>query len=237
MTGRTAALVPAAGKGERLGAGTPKALREVGGIPLLVHAVRGLSASRVVDLIVIAAPVDYVDIVRALFDEMELACDIEIVSGGDSRQESVARALIALPPDITTVLVHDAARALTPPELITSVVAAVKAGHPAVVPGLPVADTLKQVDPAGLVLSTPDRSSLRAIQTPQGFARAILQSAHAAVDPSQSPATDDAGLVEGSGAHVIVIAGHEEAFKITRPIDLILAEAVLAKRRSGDSRG
>ena len=145
----TAALVPAAGKGERLGAGTPKALREVGGIPLLVHAVRGLAASRVIDLIVVAAPVDFVDDVRALLGELDVTCDIEVLAGGESRQESVARALIALPADIDIVLVHDAARALTPPELIASVVAAVAGGHAAVVPGLAVADTLKQVNAAG----------------------------------------------------------------------------------------
>ncbi|MEY4136038.1 MAG: hypothetical protein RL205_166, partial [Actinomycetota bacterium] len=167
----SAALVPAAGKGERLGAGTPKALREVGGIPLLVHAVRGLAASRVIDLIVVAAPVDFVDEVRALLGELDVTCDIEVLAGGESRQESVARALIALPSEVDIVLVHDAARALTPPELISSVVAAVSAGHQAVVPGLAVADTLKQVNAASDVVATPDRASLRAVQTPQGFVR------------------------------------------------------------------
>ena len=228
----TAALVPAAGKGERLGAGTPKALREVGGIPLLVHAVRGLAASRVIDLIVVAAPVDFVDDVRAQLGELDVTCDIEVLAGGDNRQESVARALIALPADVDIVLVHDAARALTPPELIASVVAAVAAGHQAVVPGVVVSDTLKQVNGAADVVATPDRASLRAIQTPQGFVRSVLQAAHASVDPSDPIATDDAGLVERDGVTVHVIPGHEEAFKVTRPIDLILAEAVLAKRRA-----
>lgn len=228
----TAALVPAAGKGERLGAGTPKALREVGGTQLLVHAVRGLAASRVIDLIVVAAPVDFVDDVRSLLGELDVTCDIEVLAGGESRQESVARALIALPADVDIVLVHDAARALTPPELIASVVASVSAGHQAVVPGLAVADTLKQVNSASDVMATPDRATLRAIQTPQGFERSVLQAAHAGVDPSEPIATDDAGLVERDGITVHVIPGHEEAFKVTRPIDLILAEAVLAKRRA-----
>jgi len=155
-----------------------------------------------------------------------------VLAGGESRQESVARALIALPADVDIVLVHDAARALTPPELIASVVASVSAGHEAVVPGLPVADTLKQVNAASDVMATPDRATLRAVQTPQGFVRSVLQAAHAGVDPSEPIATDDAGLVERNGITVHVIPGHEEAFKVTRPIDLILAEAVLAKRRA-----
>lgn len=229
----TAALVPAAGKGERLGAGTPKALREVGGTPLLVHAVRGLADSRAVDLIVVAAPVDNVDLVRSMLAALDLDSEIEVVAGGDTRQESVARALIGLPADVDIVLVHDAARALTPPELIASVVAAVQAGHQAVVPGLAVADTLKQVDREANVIATPDRATLRAVQTPQGFDRAVLQAAHAAVDPSEPAATDDAGLVERAGITVHVVPGHEEAFKVTRPIDLVLADAVLAKRRAG----
>jgi len=229
----TAALVPAAGKGERLGAGTPKALREIGGSPLLVHAVRGLAASRSIELIVIAAPVDFVDQVRSILDELELDCVVEVVAGGETRQESVARALLGLPSEVDIVLVHDAARALTPPELITSVVTAVAAGHQAVVPGLPVTDTLKQVDADGTVIATPDRASLRAVQTPQGFTRSVLQAAHAFVDPGDPAATDDAGLVERAGVPVHVVPGHEEAFKVTRPIDLVLADAVLAKRRAG----
>ncbi len=99
------------------------------------------------------------------------------------------------------------------------------------VPGLPVADTIKSVDASAHVTGTPDRSTLRAIQTPQGFQRSVLQHAHASVDLDDAPATDDAGLVEASGVEVTVIPGHEEAFKITRPLDLVLAEAVLARRR------
>lgn len=186
----TAALVPAAGKGERLGAGTPKALREVGGIPLLVHAVRGLAASRVIDLIVVAAPVDFVDDVRALLGELDVVCDIEVLAGGESRQESVARALIALPADVDIVLVHDAARALTPPELIASVVASVSAGHEAVVPGLPVADTLKQVNAASDVMATPDRATLRAVQTRRvSYGRFFKQRMPVSIPLSRLPLT------------------------------------------------
>jgi 2-C-methyl-D-erythritol 4-phosphate cytidylyltransferase len=229
---RTAAIVPAAGRGERLGPGAPKALRLLGGAPLLVHAVRALSASHSIDVIIVAAPIDQLDFVRYLLDQPDLSTEVEVVAGGESRQESVALALLSLSSDIEFVLVHDAARPLVPAELIAAVVASVHAGNPAVVPGLPVVDTVKQVDGDDHVLATIDRRPLRAIQTPQGFTRAVLQSAHALTDPHESSATDDAGLVELSGQQVLVIPGHEEAFKVTRPIDLVLAEALLSRRRA-----
>lgn len=230
--GRTAALVPAAGRGERLGPGAPKALRPLGGLPMLVHAVRALAGSRSVDLVVIAAPEDEVESVSGMLAEQTFGADVTVVTGGETRQDSVARALIALPDDVDVVLVHDAARPLVPEELVTSVVSSVRAGHPAVVPGLAVVDTIKSVDAESDVTATIDRSTLRAIQTPQGFERAVLQRAHASADLDQAPATDDAGLVERIGVPVHVIAGHEEAFKVTRPFDVVMAEAVLARRRA-----
>ncbi len=197
-----------------------------------MHAVRALNASHAIDLIVVAAPVDQLDEVRGLLDQHDLSTEIEVVAGGESRQESVALALLSLSPEIEVVLVHDAARPLVPAELVAAVAAAVHAGNPAVVPGLPVVDTVKEVDGEDHVLATIDRRPLRAIQTPQGFSRSVLQSAHALIDPHESSATDDAGLVELSGHRVLVIPGHEEAFKVTRPIDLVLAEALLARRRA-----
>jgi 2-C-methyl-D-erythritol 4-phosphate cytidylyltransferase len=228
-----AAIVPAAGRGERLGPGQPKALREIGGVPMLVHAVRALSRARLVDLVVVAAPPDGVGEVNALLAMHDLGAQVSVVAGGAERQQSVARALATLPADVDTVLVHDAARPLAPSELVDAVVAAVLAGHCAVVPGLPVADTVKRVGiGAGSiepVAETLPRVGLRLIQTPQGFDRAVLAEAHAAADHL---ATDDAGLVERLGLPVVVVAGSTEAFKITRPIDLVLAEAVLAGRRA-----
>ena len=154
-----------------------------------------------------------------------------MVSGGDTRQDSVARALLALPLDVEVVLVHDAARPLAPTALVDAVAAAVHAGADAVVPALPVADTIKRIDEAGAVIETVDRSVLRAVQTPQGFRRDLLTEAHAAADPDE-PATDDAGLVEALGRTVMVIPGDDEALKVTRPFDLVVAEAVLARRRA-----
>ena len=234
---RAAAVVPAAGRGERLGPGAPKALRELGGTPMLVHAVRALSQARSVDLVVVAAPPDGVGEVRALLASFEVPAQVEVVAGGDTRQQSVARALAALPDDVDVVLVHDAARPLAPSELADSVVAAVRAGADAVIPALPVVDTVKRVrsgDSGEQVVETVDRASLRAVQTPQGFRRTVLAQAHA--HAATVDATDDAGLVEALGRSVQVIPGHAEAFKVTRPLDLVLAEAVVARRRAAGVR-
>jgi len=123
--------------------------------------------------------------------------------------------------------VHDAARALTPPQLIESVAAAVRQGHPAVIPVLPVVDTIKEVGPGEVVLGTVDRGVLRSVQTPQGFRHEVLAAVHAAADDAL---TDDAGLVEKAGLPVTCVPGSELALKITRPLDLILAEALLHVR-------
>ena len=228
---RTAALVPAAGRGERLGPGAPKALRTIGGEPILLHAVRGLLASGRVELVVVAAPPTDEGVAEVRRMLAGLGARVLVVPGGDTRQKSVALALAATPEGYDIVLVHDAARALTPPETIASVVDAVLAGKPAVIPVLPVSDTIKSAvvgpDDALTVGWTVDRGGLRAIQTPQGFRREVLARAHAAAGHD---ATDDAGLVESLGESVGMIPGHVEAFKVTTPFDLVLAEAVLARR-------
>ncbi|WP_119293829.1 2-C-methyl-D-erythritol 4-phosphate cytidylyltransferase [Streptomyces sp. YIM 130001] len=237
----TAAVIPAAGRGVRLGPGAPKALRTLDGTPMLIHAVRAMAASRAVSLVVVVAPADGVDEVKTLLDDHLPASRAEllVVPGGDTRQESVRAGLEALPPGIGSVLVHDAARPLVPVDTVDAVVEAQRAGAPAVVPALPLADTVKEVEPgapgaAEPVVATPVRSRLRAVQTPQGFDRAVLQRAHGAVALNGEGATDDAGMVEQLGHPVVVVPGHEEAFKVTRPLDLVLAEAVLARRRTDD---
>lgn len=231
---RTAVLVPAAGRGERLGPGTPKALRTLAGVPMLVHAVHALAASPAVDLVVIAAPESEVEQVSGLVGRSTFSAEVSVVSGGATRQESVARALITLPEDVDVVLVHDAARPLVPVEMVTAVVASVREGHPCVIPCLLVSDTIKEVDVTDTVIRTVNRDVLRSVQTPQGFDRAVLQQAHAEADPDNA-VTDDAGLVEARGIPVHVIAGHAEALKITRPFDIMIAEAIIAKRRANGS--
>ena len=223
VTSLVGVLVPAAGVGVRLGAGRPKALRELAGEPVLVHAVRGLRACPSVGPIVVAAPVADVDTVR---DQLA-AYDVLVVAGGAERQDSVRAALAALPAGVELVLVHDAARCLTPVEVVERVVAALRSGAPAVVPVLPVADTVKQVAD-DRVVRTVDRAALVSVQTPQGFLRAVLEQAHADGADGAAGLSDDAGLVEAMGAPVVTVPGADEAFKVTRPLDLLLAEALLA---------
>ncbi|MEU5809511.1 2-C-methyl-D-erythritol 4-phosphate cytidylyltransferase [Streptomyces sp. NPDC047718] len=239
---RTAAVIPAAGRGVRLGPGAPKALRALGGTPMLIHAVRAMARSRAVSLVVVVAPADGTAEVRRLLDEHPLPdrTELLVVPGGDTRQESVAAGLAALPADVTSVLVHDAARPLVPVDTVDAVIEAVRAGAPAVVPALPLADTVKEVEPGRPgepepVVATPERARLRAVQTPQGFDLATLRHAHETVSAVGEGATDDAGMVEQLGTTVMVVPGHEEAFKVTRPLDLVLAEAVLARRRATDA--
>ncbi|MFL6179230.1 MAG: 2-C-methyl-D-erythritol 4-phosphate cytidylyltransferase [Actinomycetes bacterium] len=230
---RAAAIVPAAGRGERLGPGEPKALRELSGQPLLVHAVRALAEARTVDVIVVAAPADEEARVSRLLLPVVGDTELHVVEGGPTRQQSVALALRVLPDDVDVVLVHDAARPLVPDDVVDAVTNAVRSGADAVVPAVAVTDTIKRVDTAGRVEGTIDRSQLRAAQTPQGFARIVLESAHRdAAETGLEDTTDDAGLVEHFGRPVIVIPGSEDGFKVTRPIDLVMAEAVLARRRS-----
>ena len=222
--GDVAVLVPAAGAGLRLGPGGPKALRLLAGEPLLVHAVRRVAAAPSVRMIVVAAPAAEVEAVRELLAPV---APVTVVAGGAERQESVSLALAAVPDEIGIVLVHDAARALTPPQLIESVAAAVRQGHPAVIPVLPVVDTIKEVGPGEVVLGTVDRSVLRSVQTPQGFRHDVLAAVHAS---AADPLTDDAGLVEKAGLPVTCVPGSDLALKITRPLDLVLAEALLHVR-------
>ncbi|MGW0007960.1 2-C-methyl-D-erythritol 4-phosphate cytidylyltransferase [Nocardia grenadensis] len=218
--GPVTALVPAAGRGVRLGADEPKAFVPIGGTPMLTLAVNGLVAAAVVDEIIVMVPAEHVDRTAALLPS---DAPVRIVVGGAERTDSV-RAGLAAAGDAAFFLVHDAARALTPPALIARVVDELRAGHAAVVPALPVVDTVKTVDSGGNVTGTPDRGALRAIQTPQGFAARALRAAYA----DAGSATDDAGLVERLGVEVRTVAGDPLAFKITTPFDLRLAESLRA---------
>ncbi len=217
------AVVPAAGSGERLAAGLPKAFCEIDGRCLLERVVAGLRESGVVDRVVVAVPADRIDQARRV-----VADGVTVVAGGADRTDSVRHALAALAGDPEFVLVHDAARALTPPSLIVRVVEALRAGHDAVVPAVPLHDTIKAVDANGAVLGTPERAGLRAVQTPQGFATDLLLRAYASAR-GVAGFTDDASLVEHVGGRVQVVDGDPLAFKITTQLDLLLAEAIVRR--------
>lgn len=225
LRGDVAVLVPAAGLGTRLGPGAPKALRDLAGASLLVHTVKRVVAAPSIGCVVVAAPPEHTEHARTLLTDLVPAgVHLAVVPGGATRQLSVAAALAAVPPEPQIVLVHDAARALAPAELVERVAAAVRGGHDAVIPVLPVNDTVKQVDESSHVVATVDRSVLRVVQTPQGFRRPVLEAAHrAAVDP----VTDDAALVEKIGVRVFCVPGAHSALKITNPADLTLAELLL----------
>lgn len=224
--GTVVAVVPAAGSGERLAAGIPKAFCELDGRTLLELSVAGLAESGVVDRIVVAVPPDRIDEARWI-----LSGRATVVAGGADRTQSVSLALAAVTGSHPAqfVLVHDAARALTPPQLIVRVVEALRAGHDAVVPALPLSDTIKAVDANGMVLGTPERAGLRAVQTPQGFAADLLLRAYRAHSVSGADFTDDASLVERVGGQVQVVCGDPLAFKITTQLDLMLARAVVRR--------
>lgn len=215
----TVAVVTAAGSGERLGAGIPKAFVDLGDRTMLERAIDGLLDSGVVDRVVVAAPAERVEATKLILGERA-----SVVAGGPERPETVRRALAAVG-DPEFVLVHDAARPLTPVAQIQRVVAALRDGLRAVIPVLPVIDTIKAVDANGVVLGTPERAGLRAVQTPQGFETELLRRAYDRA--ANAVVTDDASLVEFLGTPVHTVAGDTLAFKITTPLDLRLARAVL----------
>lgn len=231
MTSRDLAVViVAAGKGERLGAAVPKAFFEIAGRTLLSHSIeRALSSSRLLQLIV-AAPAELVDQARITAESLASAqlgegrVSIEVVAGGASRQDSIAKALEVLSPDTDVVLVHDAARAFAPSSVFDRVATAVREGRRGIVPVEPVIDTIKRV--AGdVVLETVDRTELRAAQTPQGFLAEQLTAAYASADEDH---TDDAALMQAHGHEVGFVAGDAHAFKITTPNDVDRAYALIS---------
>lgn len=216
-----AAILVAGGSGTRLGADVPKAFVCVAGRTLLEHAVERFAAHAAVRDVVVVAPA------ALLARAGELIPAATVVAGGATRQASVRCGLAALAADVELVLVHDAARAFVPVAVISRVVDALNEGAEAVVPTLPIADTVRSLDAAGGLGGTVDRRQLVAVQTPQGFVRALLDRAH--TQAGSDDASDDASLVEAIGGTVSAVAGDDAAFKITRPLDLALAELVAAR--------
>jgi 2-C-methyl-D-erythritol 4-phosphate cytidylyltransferase len=216
----TVALIVAAGSGERLGAGRPKALVELAGAPLLQWSIDALQALHGLSEIVVAMPAG-----------TPPPPGVSAVEGGPVRSDSVRRALAAAG-EAELVLVHDAARPLLTPELARAVIAALERDEQAdaAIAAAPVTDTVKRVDGDRAVTETLDRSQLWAVQTPQVFRRAALERALAVEDDELARATDDAWLVERRGGRVIVVPSIHPNLKVTTPLDLRVAELLLQER-------
>jgi len=216
----TVALIVAAGSGERLGAGRPKALVQVAGRPLLQWSIDALGGVAGIERIVVALP-----------PGTPAPAGVTAVDGGAVRSESVRRALAAAG-EAELVLVHDAARPLLSAELAEKVIAALEGAEDAdaAIAAVPVTDTVKRVDATGAVAETLDRSLLWAVQTPQVFRREALQRALDVPAEELAQATDDAWLIERRGGRVIVVRASEENLKVTTPLDLRVAELLLAGR-------
>ena len=200
-------IVVAGGAGARFGGAVAKQYLPLGNARVVD---RSLSLMRSVcgDRVVLVVALD-----RLADHGTDAPC---VVAGGDTRSGSVRAGLAAVGPDANIILVHDAARPLVPTAVLSRLLAAIDAGADAAVPGLSVTDTVKRVDVSGLVLETPDRASLMAVQTPQAFRANVLRRVHA----DGGEATDDAALVEASGGRVVVVPGDPLARKVTTDEDL-----------------
>ncbi|HEY2556146.1 MAG TPA: 2-C-methyl-D-erythritol 4-phosphate cytidylyltransferase [Diaminobutyricibacter sp.] len=226
---RIAVIVVAAGSGTRLGASAPKAFVPVGGISLLGRSLYSVLGMREPAQVVVAAPAEFVADAEVIAADVAgvAAASVTVVAGGETRQQSVLAGLRVVHGSAQVVLVHDAARALTPSALFDRVVAEVDARGHGVVPGLAVSDTIKRVDARQDIVETVDRSALSAVQTPQGFPKDDLLDAYAR---ATDEATDDAALVSASGRRVSIVPGDPLAFKITTPWDLRRAEEFVSRR-------
>ena len=221
------AVVVAAGSGSRLGAAVPKALVELDGMPLVRRAVDSLVAGGV-SRIAVTIPAGLGEAFARALDGV--AVPVRCVQGGASRQDSVRIGLAALDaPGGAVVLVHDAARALVPASVVRAVAAAVAAGAEVVIPVMPVVDSIRRVDEDGSAVV--DRAELRAVQTPQAARLDALRRAHALIAERGVEVTDDAAACEHAGMQVTLVDGHRDALKVTEPVDLVLAGAILAERR------
>jgi 2-C-methyl-D-erythritol 4-phosphate cytidylyltransferase len=219
-------VIVAGGSGSRVGGNELKQFRWVGGKPMLLHSVQAFQQRQDVAMVVCVLPNAFVgDPPPWLFQ-----CDIDrllISVGGRERTESVANGLEDLPDEVGIVLIHDAARPFVSPDMIDRVVAEARCGRGAVA-ALPVVDTIKEVDDAGRIVRTVDRTRLWRAQTPQGFPREALERAYAQARAENLTTTDDAGLFERLGLPVTVVRGSERAMKITGEEDFARADALFA---------
>jgi 2-C-methyl-D-erythritol 4-phosphate cytidylyltransferase len=220
----TWAILVAGGSGERLGADRPKAFVALGGRVLLAESLERLDASAWIDAVVVAVPADWEEAAIVLAEELVASKVAAVVTGGATRGESVRAALEEIPDDALVVIVHDAARPLVEDGVIERVLLPLAEGYDGVVPGLPLADTVKRVE-GGIVVETVDREALVTIQTPQAFTATSLRAAYRGTEPVDT--SDCASLVEARGGRVRVVEGDPRLLKVTTAADLALVESWL----------
>jgi len=225
---RAWAVIPAGGTGDRAGGRTRKQFRALGGRPVLAHTLSVFQASPRIEGIVLVVPVDSLGMGRHLVSRFAFGKVRSVVSGGETRQASVAQGLRVLPPECRYVMIHDGVRPFLTEDLIEAVIeAAVKDG--AAVAGLPVRETIKRAS-GGWIQGTVDREGLWSIQTPQAFRLDLLRTAQDRARREGFVGTDDAVLVERLGHPVRLVPGLPENLKLTAPADFTLAAAILRAR-------
>jgi len=231
-----AAVIAAGGAGTRMNSPVPKQFLEIAGKPILLHTVECIASIEEVNQIIIALPPEHIPAASAILRENPVRADVRCVSGGANRQESVRFGVARISPDPDVILIHDAVRPLCDRELMKRVLeAAWKRG--AAIPGLPATDTIQRVSRTGRVLATPPREELYAIQTPQAFHTGILRSALDKAHESGFLGTDESSVVRWAGHPVVVVPGSPDNIKITRPLDLEIAELLISRQNREDWAG
>jgi len=220
-----------------MGGAVRKQFRLLGGVPLVVHSLRVLQASPVIDAIILAVPqADVAYCQSEIVEHYRFTKVIRVVAGGQERQDSVRNALAVVDEQSEIVVVHDAVRPFLTERMLKEVVIAARAKGAAII-ALPMRDTVKQVAADHVIERTVDRRPLWLAQTPQAFRRDWLQEAHQKAQLEDLAATDDAYLLERLGRPVTVVEGSGENIKVTRPEDLIIGEAILASRQMAAEKG
>jgi 2-C-methyl-D-erythritol 4-phosphate cytidylyltransferase len=233
---RIAAILPAAGLGTRMGAETPKQFLELDGVPIVILSLRRIASCELVTDLIVATRADEVAKLEERIRREKFEQPVRVVRGGDSRQETVARALDVVPNDAELVAVHDAVRPFVTREQIARVIEEARHCSAAIL-GIPAMDTVKEVKRASLpedvalITATIPRERVVLAQTPQVFATKLLKKAFASAQADGVSASDEAGLIERLGHDVHVVLGSERNIKITKPADMELARFFLEREK------
>lgn len=223
------AIVPAAGEGSRFGGTVRKQFIALNGLPILSHTLRALAASRALAAMIVVVPPGEESRGRDALSLARVDIETEVISGGQERQDSVYKGLQRAKPGTDMVLIHDGVRPFVSREVVLATIEGAEEWGAAVA-AVPVTDTIKRVDTGGLVVDTPARGQLWAVQTPQVFRYTLLMRAHQSVRELGIVVTDDAALVERIGVKVKVVRGSYENIKITSEEDLPLADLILRRK-------